>query len=228
MVQSGHLARDLPVWDAVTTDYVRQPAKPVIDGEGNYEDHPINWQAEQGYFRDYDVRKQAYRAVFAGAFGATYGNHAVWQMYAPGRQPWIAPERPWTEALNRPGAAQIGYLGRLLASRPMLGRQPAQNVVLDDADEPALRARATGDQAGQYAMVYTPTTRALRVDLTSVAGPVARAWWFNPRTGLATLAGTYPTSGHQTFDPPQDGPDWVLVLDDASREFGAPGAANRE
>ena len=62
-------------------------SKPTLDGEINYEDHPINWNALNGYFRDADVRRQAYRTVFAGAAGVTYGNQCVWQMYDSGRTP---------------------------------------------------------------------------------------------------------------------------------------------
>jgi hypothetical protein len=75
----GH---DLPVWEWIARDYAMTPAKPTLDLEPNYEDHPYNpwpdWDPANGYFRDYDVRKQVYRSVFAGACGVTYGHHAVW------------------------------------------------------------------------------------------------------------------------------------------------------
>ena len=62
----------------------------TLDGEINYEDHPINWNARNGYFRDAEVRRQSYRTVFAGATGVTYGNQCVWQMYDTGRTPIAA------------------------------------------------------------------------------------------------------------------------------------------
>jgi hypothetical protein len=62
------------------------PSKPVLDAEPNYEDHPVNpwpkWNPENGYYRDYHVRKQTYRSVFAGACGVTYGHHSVWQFWS--------------------------------------------------------------------------------------------------------------------------------------------------
>jgi hypothetical protein len=57
----------------------------------------------------------------------------------------------------------------------------------------------------------------------AVGGPVARAWWYDPRTAKATLIGELDAAVAQTFTPPGDGPDWVLVLDDAARGFGEPG-----
>jgi hypothetical protein len=52
------------------------------------------------------------------------------------------------------------------------------------------------------------------------------AWWFNPRTGTAADAGTFDGTGTREFVCPAEGfgSDWVLVLDDASKNFTAPGA----
>jgi hypothetical protein len=71
-------------------------------------------------------------------------------------------------------------------------------------------------------MAYIPTQRTVTVHVAQVSGASANVWWFNPRTGLATAAGVYPTAGPQTFMPP-DQNDWVLVLDDASLNLPAPG-----
>ena len=70
--------------------------------------------------------------------------------------------------------------------------------------------------------LITPSGRMFIVDMTKVAGKAAKAWWFNPRTGHSTAAGQFPTTGKRQFIPPGEG-DWVLVLDDASRNLGAPG-----
>ena len=84
MFQSGHgSGPDVANWDMVRRDRAYQPVKPTLDAEPNYEDHPVNpwpkWDPANGYYKDYDVRKQSYRSVFAGACGVTYGHHAVWQ-----------------------------------------------------------------------------------------------------------------------------------------------------
>ncbi|MCB0059220.1 MAG: DUF4038 domain-containing protein, partial [Caldilineaceae bacterium] len=74
MMQSGHGGgRDSAVWTMIEQDYALQPTKPTLDGEPNYEDHPVNpwpqWTPANGYYRDHDVRKQLYRSVFAGGCG---------------------------------------------------------------------------------------------------------------------------------------------------------------
>ena len=59
------------VGEDLHADYAMSPAKPTLDLEPNYEDHPYNpwprWDPATGYFQDHDVRKQVYRSVFAGA-----------------------------------------------------------------------------------------------------------------------------------------------------------------
>ena len=61
-----------------------------------YEDHPLAFRSsENGYSLDAHVRQRAYWDLFSGSCGHTYGNHAVWQMYAPGRKPVNGPLMYW-------------------------------------------------------------------------------------------------------------------------------------
>jgi hypothetical protein len=58
MWQTGHIMLDTPNWDMITSNYNRIPAKPVLDGEPNYEGNPIDpflrkWKPEYGRFTDY-------------------------------------------------------------------------------------------------------------------------------------------------------------------------------
>jgi hypothetical protein len=69
MIQSCHVERDAPNYAMIERDRRRTPQKPVLDGEPCYEDHPINWKPELGVFSAWDVRRAAWRSVFAGACG---------------------------------------------------------------------------------------------------------------------------------------------------------------
>jgi hypothetical protein len=73
-------------------------------------------------------------------------------------------------------------------------------------------------------IAYLPTRRQVTIDMTEVAGSNAKAWWWNPRTNVASDAGLFATTGSQNFTPP-DSNDWVLVLDDLSVGFPPPGSA---
>ena len=74
-------------------------------------------------------------------------------------------------------------------------------------------------------MVYAPVGRTFKVRMEKIAGAKVKAWWFNPRDGSATAIGEFANTGEREFTPPTPGEalDWVLVLDDAAKNFSAPG-----
>ena len=219
MFQSGHNAPNIANYRYVEADRQRTPVKPVLDGEPRYEDHPIDWKPQLGWFDDFDVRQAAYWALLAGAAGHTYGNHDIWQMWQSGRQPISSARTPWREALLHPGSQQMGYARRLFMSRPFLELVPDQSLlVTTPADTGAGHMRAARGRDRRYAFAYTPLGHPLTVRLDSLRGPLLRIQWFDPRTGTATPVGAMSAKGSQTFDPPGDegcGRDWVLVLDHA-------------
>jgi Protein of unknown function (DUF4038)/Putative collagen-binding domain of a collagenase len=235
MRQNGHTAEFTGRYDQTRADYDRTPVKPVLDGEPIYEDHPVSFDAKKfGHSIAGDVRRPLYWDLFTGAFGHTYGHHSVWQMWQPGRTPVNNPLLPWTDALDQPGAAQMQHGRALLESRPFLTRIPDPDIIVAGPVPTSVPGAgryafaATRDASGSYAMVYAPVGRPFTVRLSKVTGPAIKAWWFNPRTGQATAIGTFPNSGERTFTPPDAGEmiDWVLVLDDAAKGFGAPGLLN--
>ncbi len=225
LLQSGHHTTDSPTWDMVANDYALAPTKPVIDGEPNYEDHPINWNVANGYLTAYDVRKQAYRALFAGAAGHTYGHQSIWQMYQPGRDPIAWPLYSWRDALDRPGAFQMQYVRDLMLSRPFLARIPDQELILSEKRSKGQHIQATRCSNGSYAFIYVPIAEeSVTVDTGKLSGKTIQAWWYNPRTGTSSKIGLFTRESLQTFTTPVEGPDWVLVLDDAEQDFAPPGS----
>lgn len=220
MMQSGHGGgRDLPVWEMIAHDFALHPAKPTLDGEPNYEDHPVNrwpsWQPENGYFRDWDVRKQAYRSVFAGGCGVTYGHHFVWQMWDEGHEPQNNGEElfSWQAALDRPGAGQMQHLRVLMESRPFFSRIPDQTLLVNPPQNSDDFLQTTRDVDGSYAFIYIPNSQPITVNLNPLAGDTIAVAWFDPRTGNRSSIGTFDISTTHTFTPPPDGPDWVLICD---------------
>lgn len=229
MLQSGHSRRNTPNYEMIARDYARTPVKPCMDGEPCYEDHPVNWKEDDGYFEAWDVRKAAYWALFAGAHGHTYGAQPIWQMWAPPRQKVSFVRRTWQEALDLPGGSQVRFAKELLLSRPFLSRIPDQSLIAGDPGHGAEHIRATRDSRGKYAMVYLPVGQPVSVRTDLLGGRRLRAWWFDPRTGESRQAGTYEAKGVVGFVPPSsgEGQDWVLVLDDVAARFPAPGSVAR-
>jgi len=224
MLQSGHHKRDIDNYAMVAHDYALTPVKPVLDGEPRYENHPINWKPENGWFDEWDVRQGAYWAVFAGAFGHTYGCHDIWQMKTPEREPVGSARGVWRESLRLPGSAQVGYLRRLMLSRPFFSRVPDASLIVAGQNEGAGHLQAT--RGDGYAMVYTPLGAPFTVNVAALGAAQVKAWWWDPRGGKADLAGVFDGSSQREFVPPGEhgrGHDWVLVLDNAARGFPEPG-----
>jgi hypothetical protein len=224
MQQTGHgLAADVRSWERIANDYNRTPVKPVMDAEPLYEDHPLAFRAkDNGYSFDAHVRQGAYWDIFSGAFGHTYGDHSVWQMYAPQRKPINGPLLYWTQAVHRPGATQMQYLRALIESRPFLSRVPDQSIVVN-APEGADHISAT--RGDGYLFVYSAQGRPFTVNMGKISGDRVKGWWYSPRGGYSLEAGLLDNRGTHDFEPPSQGfgSDWVLVLDDAGRNFAAPG-----
>jgi len=225
MMQSGHSRRNQANYLMIEHDYDLAPVKPTFDGEPRYENHPVDWKPEQnGWFDAADVRQAAYWAVFAGAFGHTYGCHDIWQMKAPGREAVGLARGTWTESLDLPGAGQMQYVRHLVESRPFLSRVPDQSLIAEAPSQGADHVQATRGEG--YAFVYCPTGKPVKVVLGKIPAGNVKAWWYDPRTGAAQSIGIYPNAGVSTFTPPGKpgtGNDWVLVLDDTARGFGQPG-----
>jgi hypothetical protein len=223
LAQSGHERKHLANDETVTRDYNLQPVKPCLDGEPRYEDHPVNWRPQElGWFDDYDVRQAAYWAVFAGAFGHTYGCHPVWQLLDKRHAPVTFARRNWRQALDLPGACQMRHLRNLIESRPMLSRVPDQSILVEEKTGAEHRRACRGEG---YYFIYLPQGGALEVNLEPLQEPRLRAWWYDPRTGDAQDIGALLHKKHLEFTAPWTGPcsDWVLVIDSIEKSFPAPG-----
>ncbi|HEV7348606.1 glycoside hydrolase family 140 protein [Telluribacter sp.] len=221
MFQTGH-CRENNVWDRVQVAYNKTPIKPVVDGETLYEDHPVCFNAKDlGTSSAYDIRKHAYLDLFAGAFGHTYGSHDIWQMYGPGRQAVNSPHFYWYDALDLPGAAQMTYVRRLMESRPILDRVPDQSL-LTNAREAHDRIQAT--RGKDYLFVYTTQGKDFTVNMGKISGQNLKATWYNPKNGETKEGETVENKGQKKFTPPSNGygQDWVLVLDDVSKNYPKP------
>lgn len=194
MFQSGHGGgHDVAAWDMVQRDRTYSPAKPTLDGEPNYEDHPVNpwpkWNPDSGYYRDYDVRKQTYRSVFAGACGVTYGHHAIWQFMSAREETVNYPDRGWINAMDRPGAYQVGHLRKLIETRPMLQRVPDNSIIINGQGQKGEHMEAFRAEDNSYAMIYLPIGKPITINTTNISKQIV-AWWFNPKDASTQQAGT--------------------------------------
>lgn len=232
--QSGHGSENIPVWKMVQDAYNATPAMPVLNMEPNYEHLPIGFTEINGYFEDYQTRKAAYWSVFAGAFGHTYGHNCVWQMWSPKHKPILDASISWDKAIFSTASFQMRYLKDLMLSRPFLTRIPDQTVITGSPGFESEYLCATRDGSpnkndATYIMVYLPIYKGIAINTSSIEAKRINAWWFNPRTGVAYYQGEFDNTG--SYSPNWEnrvhtvmgGPDWVLVVEDASKFTTKPG-----
>jgi Protein of unknown function (DUF4038)/Putative collagen-binding domain of a collagenase len=222
MFQTGH-CRDNNVYDRIKGSYDRLPTKPTIDGEPIYEDHPVCFNANEfGTTNAYDVRKALYLDIFSGAFGATYGCHDVWQMYSPKYEAVNGPHVFWKQALDLTAANQVKFLKKLIESRPFLDRIPDQTLIVENNLSAYERIQAT--RGNDYAFIYTALGKSFTMNLARISGKEVVAVWFNPKNGVIKDIGKFENKGKKLFTPPTSGygQDWVLVIDDAAKNYAKP------
>jgi hypothetical protein len=203
------------LYTSARTAYDRSPAMPFFLIESAYEnEHSSTLQR---------LRAQAYWPVLSGGIGHVFGNCPIWHFGSSAE--WCG-STDWQGQLDGSGSASMMYVQRLFLSRPW-------SRLVPDFDHAALTAGYGSWGSSTYAtaalaadggtlVAYLPSRRQVTVDMSTISGPEARGWWYDPAAGTATEIGTFPTSSTQQLTPPASG-DWVLVVDDASRAFPPPG-----
>jgi hypothetical protein len=196
------------VYEISHAEFVKIPVRPFFLGESTYEGEHATWGSPL------QVRKQAYWCVLAGGIGNAYGSPN-----------WNFPKN-WRTVMDLPGAASLKYFRSLFESRPWAKLLPDLNNVVAVAGRGQF---ATNDYAvtaladdGTFAISYLPARRSITIDLSKLLGEKVIAWWFNPRDGKSVRIAEFNEKKPQTFEPVTEG-DWVLVLDDASKNFPTPG-----
>jgi hypothetical protein len=196
---------------ACASNYGRSGALPLFEIEDYYEgEHSMT---------ALQLREEAYWEVLSGCTaGRVFGNNPIWEFsYNSGN---------WKNSLGSAGSVQAALVGTLMRSREFWKMTPDLNhIVMTAGYQSGSTLAVTSRTADNQSIIsYIPTQRTVTMDLTKVSGASAKAWWFNPQTGTATLISTFPTTGSQSFTPP-DQNDWVLVIDDAAANLPAPGSA---
>lgn len=214
-------------WRYVLEAHAATPSRPVLDAEPAYENTPQGLHKDtEPYWTGADSRRYAYWSVFAGAAGHTFGENSVRQVYIPAeKKPASGAKGFIMERLDSEGAGQMHHLKNLILSRPFAGRVNDQSLTAGDEGEKYDRVLVT--RGDGFVLAYTYTGRTFTLQLRALGVAAFKGWWFNPRTGEATPAGSHRGTAAATFDPPgapAPGNDWVLVLDAATKNFKAPGA----
>jgi hypothetical protein len=189
------------IYPFVTNDYNLKPVKPVLMAEGAYEHG-----SEYGFnVTPLWVRRQAYYSYLAGAHH-TYGHNDSWRVLPT-----------WKQALDAPGAVQMGILRKVIEARSEWWHLvPDQGIFASGGNTSGTVLNlAARHKDGKWLMVYLADKAAFAVDRSKLApGKQARAFWIDPRTGKSVSLGEVPNSGVQQFTTPEGWEDALLILED--------------
>jgi hypothetical protein len=208
------------IYPMVSHDYALTPVTPVLMAEGAYEEG-----SEYGYeVTPLWIRRQAYYSYLAGGHHA-YGHNDSWR---------ILPT--WKQALDAPGATQLGVLKRIF-----LGREEWWQLVPDQSvltaggrTDGRVLTLAARHRNGKWIMVYwggrqTGSARQSIRGLLAREGSVSvqmdkltasatvDASWIDPRTGDLLSAGRFTNSGVHSFSVPRAWEDAILLLEGARK-----------
>jgi hypothetical protein len=197
------------VHPTVMSDSLLTPVKPVVLGEGAYEDGP---EYPLGPITLLVVRKQAWWTFLAGGFH-TYGQNEMWRM-----------EPGWLSTLDTPGAFQMGVFKNIVIAREWWKWVPDQSVFVDGPGSGPYLNAAARSADGDWVLIYVTGKGNVTIHTDKIITSArCKATWFDPQTGDATEAGTFPTGNlgsgafpertTQTFTPPSTSEDAVLVLE---------------
>jgi hypothetical protein len=212
-IQSGHnFGSDSYAF--VSKDYALMPAKPTLDMEPAYENHPTG--ANKPRVDAHKVRTQAYSAMLAGAAGHGYGSLDLFWFYKDADGPFPKNGfQHWRTAVAYEGTRQMGFMRRLFEQRPWHKMLPDQSAIASEEGKGTQRVVAARAEDGSFVIAYTPNGRPVSIHMNKLNGSQVKAQWYDPHDGTWKAVGQYSNKGIQEFAPPSHGEkdDWALVLD---------------
>jgi len=235
MGQTGHcIVGDIDFSQNLVTDaYNNKGHLPIVDGEPKYEGIQKCFFLKKGSekndgsrFNGEELIETAYRQVFSGAFGYTYGHHAIWLFWEKEGDNFSSskPEKSWTEALHDDGAKYMKYLVNLIKSRPGV-RIPDQKVVGEEPGKQGVYDNPLATKGDGYEFIYQPKGKLVDVNLSRILSNITNLniWSYNPLTGESKIFNSKDKRTSMIELPINDIQDMVYVFDDKSKKYGKPG-----
>ncbi|MFB0522404.1 MAG: DUF4038 domain-containing protein [Candidatus Bathyarchaeia archaeon] len=190
------------IYPMVTKDYGLKPVKPVVMGEGAYEEG-----TEYGFdVTPLWIRRQAYYSYLAGGYHS-YGHNDSWRVLPT-----------WKKSLDAPGASQMSILRKIFLDLEEWWRLgPDQSIFARGGQtEGDILNLAARHENGKWIIAYFgfSTAAAINMDKTTASNTI-RGLWINPSTGMRTPIGGFPNKGVRSFTTLDGWEDALLVLETA-------------
>jgi len=202
---------ELPeVYEMNHIEYRKYPVKPFVLGESQYEGEDT--ASCKPFTPTEIVRRQAYWSVLSGSCGHAYGSWC-----------WMV-NKDWRKVENDRGAAQMGLVRKFFEGIEWYHLIPDidRKLITEGAGTFGKTDFATAAFLPDYSkmVVYLPPSgkekRNLTVDVSGIKGKKS-AQWYNPVTGIYTLANNPIEKGLMKLTTPGDNGegsnDWILLIE---------------
>jgi len=197
------------IYPAIIADSVLAPRKPVVLGEGAYENGP---EYPLGPITPLLVRRQAWWSFMAGGFH-TYGQNQMWRM-----------EPGWESTFDTPGAGHVTMMRKILEGLPWWELTPDQGVFAGGVGSERTLNTAMRSPKGNLVLVYLSSQCAVFLHLDKIATKQVRVTLINPSTGEKRQAGifrtgnlngkTFPDGQAEHFSTPGHWEDAVILMEE--------------
>jgi hypothetical protein len=148
------------------------------------------------------IRNQAYRSVLSGSAGFCHSS-TIKNFHAT-----------WKTNIMRDGTEYLTHLATIMSRFPWALMYPETESLLtqDSTDRADVSTFFLSNK--RMAMLYMPSSRSMRLDLSTLKGEEFLAVWYSPRTGKKWPGGDLPIATIATVTPPdaQAGWDWILLI----------------
>ena len=146
------------------------------------------------------IGNQAYQSIMSSAAG--FCHMSTIKNFNP----------TWKVNITRDGAEYIHNFVKILKGIPWEYMYPETSPKLlpDSLDQKEIGIFSLSNQ--RMAMMYLPTSRVVRVDLSQLNGNEFRAVWYSPRTGKRWTGGDFSVSKDAFINPPDPQPEWDWIL----------------
>ncbi len=194
------------IYDAVTSDYNLKPVKPILHGEGAYEDGP---EYPTKPITPLVIRKQAYWAIFAGGFH-TYGNSNVWNF---GTTPFYV-SQDWKKALSSTGANNLTVSKTFFESLEWWKFVPDQSIIVKGAGSGDTLNVAMRSSANDKIIVYFSSAISVTIDMSKITPhSLYTVTWVDPQKGVKNEIGNFNNTNTKAFSIPKGWEDALLLIE---------------
>lgn len=193
------------IYGMVSKDYNNKITRPVLHGEGAYEDGP---EYPNKPITPCIIRKQAYWATFAGGMHS-YGNTNVWSF---GTNPEYV-RKEWKEALLSEGAKSLSVYHKFFQSINWWEFAPDQTVIIKGAGAGDSLNVAMSSADSNQILVYLSEPTEVTLELKKLAhSGKFHGEWINPKTGERRSAGNFRKNKVIKVKTPKGWEDALLLI----------------